>query len=73
MSEGRERERKEKSRERNFSLRSTEIRSWVFVGARGKVGPRNEGYAWVPKSWSFVKLHEVGNFPTWVISSLKAI
>ena len=25
------------------------------------------------KSWSFVKLHEVGNFPTCVISSLKAI
>ena len=23
---------------------------------------------WVPKSWSFVKLHKVGNFPTWVIS-----
>ena len=28
---------------------------------------------WVPKSWSFVKLHEVENFHTLVISSLKAI
>ena len=34
--EKRERERKEQSIERNFSLRSMEIGSWVFVGARGK-------------------------------------
>ena len=65
--------REEKSRERNFSLRSTEIKPWVSVGARGKVCPCNEGYAWVPKSWSFVKLHEVGNFPTLNIFSLKVI
>ena len=32
-----------------------------------------DGYSWVPKSRSFVKLQEVGNFPTWIISSLKAI
>ena len=31
------------------------------------------GYAWIPKSWSFVKLHEVGNFSTCVIFILKAI
>ena len=68
----RERERKTK-RGLCFSLRSTEIGPWVFVGARGKVGPRNLGYAWVPKSRGFVKLQEVGNFPTWIISSLKAI
>ena len=65
--------RKEKSRERNFSLRSTEIGPWVFVGARDKVGPRNEGYAWVPKSRGFIKLQEVGSFPTLNISSLKVI
>ena len=35
----REREKGE-SRERNLSLRSTEIGLWVFVGTRGKVGPR---------------------------------
>ena len=33
-------------------------------GPRVKVDPRNEGYACIPKSGSFVKLHEVGNFPT---------
>ena len=56
-----------------FFLRSMEIGQYVFVGAEGKVAPRNEGYVWVPKSWSFVKLHEVGNFPTYGIYSLKAI
>ena len=45
----------------------------VFVGAEGKVDPCNEGYAWIPKSWSFVKLHEVGSFSTCVIFSLEAI
>ena len=29
-------------------------------GLRIKVGPRNESYAWVPKSVCFVKLQEVG-------------
>ena len=47
--------------------------SQVFVETEGKVYLRDERYAWAPKSWSFVKLHEVGNFPTCVISSLKAI
>ena len=68
-----ERERKEKSRERNFSIRSTKIGPWVFVGTRGKVGPRNEGYAWIPRCRGFVKLQAVGNFPTLVISSLIVI
>ena len=68
----RERERKTK-RGFYFSPRSTKIGPLVFIGARGKVGPRNEGYAWVPKSGSLVKLQEVGNFPTWIIFSLKAI
>ena len=75
MDSERERGREERGRERNstFSLRSTKIGSSVFVGARRKVDPRIASYVWVPKSWSFVKLHEVGNFPTWVISSLKVI
>ena len=68
-----ERGRKEKSRERILSLRSMEIGPWVFVGARGKVGPGNKGYTWVPKYRGFVKLQEVENFPTWNISSLKVI
>ena len=49
------------------------IGSQVFVRDEGKVDLRNESYAWTPKSWIFVKLHEVGNFPTCVISSIKAI
>ena len=53
---GAERER-ERKREKvfRFSLRSMKIGSLVFVGVRGKVGPRSEGYAWVPKFGSFVK------------------
>ena len=62
-----------RERRSSFSLRFTVIGPWVFVGAKGKVGPRIESYAWVLKSWSFVKLHEVGNVPTWKISSLKVI
>ena len=41
--------------------------------SESKVDPHNEGYAWVPKSRSFFKLQEVGNFPTWIIFSLKSI
>ena len=65
------RRRRERERERGkgvfrFSLRSMEIEPSVFIGARIK-------FDRVPKSWSFVKLHEVGNFPTWNIFSLKAM
>ena len=56
-----------------FFLKSMKIRSQVFVGTKGKVDLRDESYAWTPKSWSFVKPHEVGNFPTCVISSLKTM
>ena len=44
-----------------------------FNGSRRKVDPRNAGYTWVLKSWSFVKLHEEENFSTWNIYILKAI
>ena len=56
-----------------FFFRSTKIGSQVFVGTEGKIDLRDESYTWTPKSWSFVKLHKVGNFPTCVISSLKVI
>ena len=67
--------REENSTERSsiFFLRSTEIRPIVFVGVRGKVHLRNESYVWAPKLGSLVKLREVENFSTLVISSLKAI
>ena len=69
----REREKKRKKVVFRFSLRSTEIGLSVFVEPRGKVHLRNESYAWVPKSVGFVELQEVGNFRTWIISSLKVI
>ena len=56
-----------------LSLRSTEIKLSVFVRARRKVDPRIASYAWVPKSWSFIKLHEVKNFLTLNIFILKAM
>ena len=56
-----------------FFFRSMKIGSQVFVGTEGKVDLHDKSYAWTPKSWSFVKLHEVGNFSTCVISSLKGI
>ena len=56
-----------------FFLRSMKIGPQVFVGTEDKVDLRDESYAWTQKSWNFFKLHEVGNFPTCVISSLKAI
>ena len=68
-----QREKKKKKGVFRFSLRSTEIGPSVFVVARGKVHLRNESYACLPKSRSFVKLQEIGNFPTWIISSLKVI
>ena len=67
--------KEKRGRERNstLSLRSMEIELSVFIRARGKVHLRDKSYAWVPKSWSFVKLHEVGNFPTLNIFNLKVM
>ena len=56
-----------------FFLRFMKIGLQIFVRAEGKVDLRDENYAWTPKSWSFVKLHEIENFPICAISSLKAI
>ena len=64
----RERERKKQKR-RIFQA----FRRLKLDGPRRKVDPRIARYAWVPKSWSFVKLRKVGNFPTWNIFSLKAM
>ena len=67
-----ENERRRKRKEKKMKIFLAFRRS-KLDGPGVKVDPCNEGYSWVPKSWSFVKLHEVGNFPTWVISSPKAI
>ena len=70
---GEEEEDKSRERSSSFFLRSTETRSTVFVEVRGKVYLRDKSYAWAPKLGSFVKIQEVGNFPTWIISNLKVI
>ena len=66
------RERKRIERERRKSGEKKReffpaFRRLNLDGSRVKVDPRNEGYVWVPKSWSFAKLQEVGNFPTCII------
>ena len=45
----------------------------TFESLRTKVGTRSGIYEWTPKSWSFIKLQEVGYFPTWFTFSLKAL
>ena len=55
-------EKKRGVRSSNLSLDFMVIGSSVLVGARGKVGPRNESYTWVPKSVDFFKLREVRVF-----------
>ena len=65
----REREKGEKRKRGIFSV----FRRLNPEGPRVKVDPRIAGYTWVPISWSFFKLCEVENFPTWNIFSLKAM
>ena len=54
--EGEEEEEEEGERSSSFSLDFPVIGLSVWVKARGKVGPRIECYAWVPKLVGFVKL-----------------
>ena len=42
-------------------------------GPSTKVFTRSAIYVWTPKTWSFNKLHKVGDFPTRFTLSLKAI
>ena len=44
----------------SFSLYFWLIRPLDFFGLRTKAVLRSEGFAWVPVSWSFDKLREVG-------------
>ena len=55
-------EKRKRVRCSNFSLEFAVIEPSVLVRARCKVGPRNESYAWVPKSVGFTNLREVGVF-----------
>ena len=70
---GNEQREKKKKGVSTFSLRSMGIGLSIFIRTRGKVSSRNESYAWVLKSESFVKFQDVENFPTRIISSLKVI
>ena len=67
-----EREEKKK-KEWHFPLRSSTNRLSKLVGARGKVGLRDKGYAWVLKSEFFVSFQKVWGSSTRVISCLGAI
>ena len=48
----RERERKKNP---NFSLQSTEFCLSEFIGTRIKVNPLDEGYTWILKTWDFAE------------------
>ena len=65
------RERKRIEREKKWGEKKREFfpafRRSNLDGLRVKFNPRNEDYAWVPKSWSFAKLQEVEKFFTWII------
>ena len=66
-------EGKQTEREREKMEIFSVFRRSKLDGLRRKVDPRIASYVRIPKSWSFVKLHEVGNFPTWNIFSLKSM
>ena len=57
-------ENRVRERKSILSLRSTAFEPSVLVGARGEVGLRCKGYAWVPVLWSFDKLWKIGSSPT---------
>ena len=65
-------ERERNGREKKMEIFQT-FRRLELDRPRRNVDPHIASYARVPKSWSFVKLHEVGNFPTRIIFNLKAI
>ena len=70
--EKRKRIRREKRKEREKEYFPAFWRS-KFDNPKTKFGARSLIYVWIPKSWSFDKLHKVGYFPTQFIFSLKAL
>ena len=68
-----DRERERKGREKQKGRFSHHSDGRISMVREKKVDPCIASYARIPKSWSFVKLHEIRNFPTWIISSLKTI
>ena len=66
----RERKKRGAKKKRRFSQCSDDQTS---TAREEKLNHASRATRGVPKSWSFVKLQKVGNFPTWITSSLKAI
>ena len=66
-----EKERKGKKRKKIEDFPA--LRWSKLDGPSTKVGIRSATYVWTPKTWSFDKLHKVGNFLTRFIFSLKVI
>ena len=50
-------------RRSSFSLKMRAIQPSAAFGTRGRNALREEGFAWVPDLWSFLKLQEVGVSP----------
>ena len=69
QSVGKERKGKGKGEREDFPV----LRLSMLDSPNTKVGARSVTYVWIPKSWSFDKLHKVGDFPTWFTFSLKAL
>ena len=66
-------EEEEKKKERHFLSRSPVNRWSKRVGASDKVGPRDESYAWVPKTAGFVAFQKVRFSPTLVPLNLRVV
>ena len=62
-----------RERESTFSLRSTAFRPSVLIRARGEVGLRCKGYAWVPVLWSFDNSERYRFSPTCFILWIRVI
>ena len=58
----RETEKGEKKKEQHFPSLSPVNRWSKRIGARDKVGPRDESYTWVPETVGFVTFQKVGVF-----------
>ena len=65
----RKRKGKGKGKREDFSA----LRRLNLDGPNTKVGTCSTIYMWTPRTWSFDKLHKVGNFPTLFTFSLKVV
>ena len=82
-----ERRKKKKKKKKGTTLPFAMANRWSkLVEARGKVGLRNKGYAWVPKSEFLVEVLKGGGFsytgyffpsghirPFWFSSNLRSV